>query len=263
MSQTARAILTGPAAMRLLTYNIHKGIGGRDRRYELDRVIAVIAQEQPDLVCLQEVDRNVRRSDYHDQPALLAESLKSAAHLYQLNVPHREGGYGNLILSRWPFASQHQISLRHRRKKPRGAQMVVVQTPEGPLHLVNWHLGLRERERRWQANHLLGHHLFRQSAHLPTLIAGDYNDWRNTLGKHAFHPHRFRQATDPARRFRSFPAFLALAALDKVFFRGPLHVRHAAIVRSRLARRASDHLPLVLDFHLHPASDTPLFRDLE
>jgi hypothetical protein len=30
-------------------------------------------------------------------------------------------------------------------------------------------------------------------------------------------------------------------------------VRHARIVRTRLARRASDHLPLVLDFHLHPA----------
>jgi endonuclease/exonuclease/phosphatase family metal-dependent hydrolase len=239
----------------LLTYNIHKGIGGSDRRYGLERVIDVIAEEQPDLVCLQEVDRNVRRSQYHDQPLLLARSLGAAAHLYQLNVPHHEGGYGNLILSRWPFHSQHQISLRHRRRKPRGAQMVVVQTPEGPLHLVNWHLGLRERERRWQANHLLGHDLFQQSAHLPTLIAGDFNDWRNTLGKHAFHHHRFHQVTDPVLRFRSFPAFLALAALDKVFCRGPLHVRHARIVRTRLARRASDHLPLVLDFHLRPAPD--------
>ncbi len=239
--------------MRLLTYNIHKGIGGSDRRYVLDRVIDVIAQEKPDLVCLQEVDRHVRRSQYHDQPALLARSLGAAAHLYQLNVPHQEGGYGNLILSRWPFRSQHQISLRHWRRKPRGAQMVIVDTPEGPVHLVNWHLGLRERERRWQANHLLSHHLFQQGAHLPTLIAGDFNDWRNTLGKHAFGPHRFHQVTAPALRFRSFPAFLAVAALDKVFCRGTLHVRHARIVRTRLARRASDHLPLVLDFHLPPA----------
>ena len=60
--------------------------------------------------------------------------------------------------------------------------MVVVDTPEGPLHLVNWHLGLSEKERRWQADHLLAHALFREAAHLPTLIAGDYNDWRNALG---------------------------------------------------------------------------------
>ena len=44
-----------------------------------------------------------------------------------------------------------------------------------------------------------------------------------------------------ARRFRSFPAFLAVAALDKVFYRGSIHVRHARVVRTRLARLASDH----------------------
>jgi endonuclease/exonuclease/phosphatase family metal-dependent hydrolase len=235
--------------MRLLTYNIHKGVGS-DRRYRLERIIDVVQEQNPDLVCLQEVDRNVRRSRFHDQPALLAERLGVAAHLYQLNVPHREGGYGNLILSRWTFRSQQQVSIRHRLRKPRGAQLVVVETPEGPLHLVNWHLGLREKERLWQTSHLLSHRVFLESAHLPTIIAGDSNDWRNILGKHHFVRHGFHQATAPARRFRSFPSFLALAALDKVFYRGEIHVRHAGIVRSRLARRASDHLPLVLDFHL-------------
>ena len=47
--------------MRILSYNIHKGIGGRDRRYSLDRIINVIEAENPDLICLQEVDRQVRR----------------------------------------------------------------------------------------------------------------------------------------------------------------------------------------------------------
>jgi endonuclease/exonuclease/phosphatase family metal-dependent hydrolase len=239
--------------MRLLTYNIHKGVGGRDRRYEIDRIISVIAEEEPDLICLQEVDRNVRRSHYHDQPTLLARTLGLSAHLYQLNVPRRDGGYGNLILSRWPFRSHYQISLAMRRRKPRGAQLVVVDTPEGHLHLINWHLGLRERERRWQVHHLLGHQLFQQSCHLPTVIVGDFNDWRNTLGKHALARHRFHQATAPARRFRSFPAFMSLMALDKVFYRGHLHVHHARVVRTRLARQASDHLPLVVDFHMSPA----------
>ena len=31
-------------------------------------------------------------------------------------------------------------------RKPRGAQLAVIGTPEGPLHLVHWHLGLNERE---------------------------------------------------------------------------------------------------------------------
>jgi len=238
--------------MRLVSYNIHKGVGGSDRRYRLERIVAVLAGLEPDLVCLQEVDRHCRRSHYHDQPTLLKHHLGAAASLFQLNVPNKEGGYGNLILSRWPFRRHHHVSLRHRRRKPRGAQLVVVDTPAGPLHLINWHLGLAERERRWQAAHLLGHPLFQASAVLPTLIAGDFNDWRNTLGKHSFAAHRFRQATAPIRRYRTFPAFLPLASLDKVYYRGPIHAAEVRTVRTRLAKRASDHLPLVFDFHLAP-----------
>jgi endonuclease/exonuclease/phosphatase family metal-dependent hydrolase len=51
-------------------------------------------------------------------------------------------------------------------------------------------------------------------------------------------------------QFRSFPAWLPLGALDKAFVRGALAVRQARIVRTSLTRVASDHLPLVIDFHL-------------
>jgi endonuclease/exonuclease/phosphatase family metal-dependent hydrolase len=44
---------------------------------------------------------------------------------------------------------------------------------------------------------------------------------------------------------------MPIGSLDKAFCRGPLEVRAARIVRSDLAKRASDHLPLVIDFHLH------------
>src|SRR5207249_10140062 len=65
----------------------------------------------------------------------------------------------------WPIAKSHHISLRLGWRKSRGAQVAVVETPEGPIQLVNWHLGLRESERLWQVDHLLRHHLFRESAH--------------------------------------------------------------------------------------------------
>jgi endonuclease/exonuclease/phosphatase family metal-dependent hydrolase len=241
--------------MRLLSYNIHKGIGGRDRRYRIERVIGVIETENPDLVCLQEVDRHVRRTRHDDQPTRIAEALDVAASLYQINVHLKHGGYGNLILSRWPFRCSHQVSLRMNRRKPRGAQLAVVETPEGPLHLVHWHLGLAERERRWQVGHLLDHSLFRESGELPTLIVGDFNDWRNTLAHGPFARHGFHQVTAPRTRFRSSPANFAMLSLDKAFIRGPIAVRHARIVHSAPARVASDHLPLVVDFHLGPGHD--------
>jgi endonuclease/exonuclease/phosphatase family metal-dependent hydrolase len=236
--------------MRLLSYNIHKGVGGADRRYRLDRVVDVIRGEQPDLVCLQEVDWNVKRSRYDDQPDILADKLRAHASLYQLNHPRHQGGYGNLILSRWPLLSRHQLSLRFRQCKNRGAQVVVVDTPEGHLRLVNWHLGLGERERHWQVNHLIEHDLFEHARHLPTLIAGDFNDWRDTLGPRRLAPHGFEQVTAPTKHYRSFPAFFPLAALDKVYRQGPVRIETAGTVRHKQARQASDHLPLVVDFRL-------------
>jgi endonuclease/exonuclease/phosphatase family metal-dependent hydrolase len=242
--------------MRLLTYNIHSGIGS-DRRYGIDRIISVIAGQNPDLICLQEVDSRVPRSNSDDQPTLLARELKAAASFYQLNVPLGTGGYGNLVLSRWPLHSRHDVSLCRPGRPPRGAQLVVVSTPEGSLHLVNWHLGLSETERRVQANQLLGHPLFLQSAHLPTLVAGDANDWLDTLHNHSFRRRHFQQATAPPECFRSFPAGVALVSLDKVFYRGALDVQHAVILRSQLACRASDHRPLVLDFRLRREEHQP------
>ncbi len=236
--------------MRLLTYNIHKGIGGRDRRYRLQRIIAAIEDENPDVICLQEVDRNVRRSRFHDQPSLLAEHFNAAAKLFQLNVHLKTGGYGNLILSRWPLVEKHQVSLRLRQKKPRGAQLAVIDSPEGQFHLVNWHLGLAERERHWQVDHLLTHQLFCGCAELPTIIAGDTNDWRNTLANGPFTSHGFYHITSPASRFRTFPAYMPVGSLDKVFFRGNIKLRRARAARSELTRKASDHLPIIVDFHL-------------
>lgn len=210
----------------------------------------MLEAEQPDLICLQEVDRNVRRSRFHDQPADLAEALRFEANLFQLNVRLKDGGYGNLVLSRWPIRDKEQISLRRGIRKPRGAQMLVIDTPEGFLHLVNWHLGLAERERHWQVRRLLEHEAFLQRSHLPTIIAGDYNDWRNTLAKGPFRRHGFSHATAPATRFRSFPATMPVASLDKLFYRGTVAIERIALPKTRLTRRASDHLPLVVDFSL-------------
>ena len=236
--------------MRLLSYNIHKGIGGRDRRYDLDRVLRVIEHENPDILCLQEVTRHARRTCHDDQPQILSDRLPSVAHLYQPTVFYREGGYGNLLLSRWPAREAHHICLRKGRWKPRGVQIALVESPDGLVHVANWHLGLGERERHWQVEKLLHHPRFREAIHHPTLIVGDFNDWRNSLAGAALAAHAFEEATKPTSRFRSFPAFLPVLALDKVFHRNGIRVTEVRIVRTPLAHRASDHLPLVVDFHI-------------
>ena len=235
--------------MRLLSWNIHKGIGGRDRRYALQRIIDCIDHERPDLVCLQEVDRLVGRSQFDDQPRLLGQSLDLQS-IFQANVSVANGTYGNLILSRWAVGSTHRISLKRGIRKARGAQLVHVETPEGVIHLVNTHLGLDEKERHWQVEFLLAHKLFQSSAAIPTLIAGDFNDGRDTLAERSLASHGFHQVTSPAAEFRSFPSWLPVGSLDKVFIRGALKTERVRVVRTSLARVASDHLPIVVEFSL-------------
>lgn len=234
--------------MRLVSYNIHKGIGGTDRRYNLDRIIDVLVALEADFLCLQEVTIDLPRTSRHDQADILAERFQPMFATFQQNVHWKVGGYGNLLLSRWPMLEHHRISLQFNQKKPRGAQLVVVETPSGLLRVTNWHLGLSEGERHWQTHRLLSHPVFHSTAEHPTLMCGDFNDWRNTLGHALLLPKGFTQATAPAGRFRSFPAAMPVMSLDKLFHCDGITIESAHIVKSRQARRASDHLPLVVDF---------------
>ncbi len=234
--------------MRLVTYNIHKGIGGNDRRYNLERIIDVLVASEADFLCLQEVTIDLPRTSRHDQADILAERFRPMFATYQQNVKWKVGGYGNLVLSRWPLREQHRISLQFGSKKPRGAQLVVVETPSGLLRLINWHLGLSEPERLWQVQHLLSHPLFHATAEHPTLLCGDFNDWRNKLGSTLLIPHGFAQATSPPGKFRSFPAAMPVISLDKVFHSEGITIESAHLVKTRQTRQASDHLPLVVNF---------------
>jgi endonuclease/exonuclease/phosphatase family metal-dependent hydrolase len=236
--------------MRLLSYNIHKGIGGHDRRYRLERVAQVIERENPDLILLQEVTCTAKRCGGDDQPKLLTKRFVCEHAMFQQNVHYTVGGYGNLLLSRWPIVEKHQLSLRFKNKKPRGAQVAVIETPEGLVKVVNVHLGLAEDERAWQLSHLFHHPAFRQTQDLPELIAGDFNDWRNRLVAGPAAEHGFAQITSPPSRFRSFPAYFPLGSLDKAFCRQGVGINEARIVSGQGARWASDHRPLVIDFHL-------------
>lgn len=237
--------------MRLVTYNIHKGIGGTDRRYNLDRIIDVLIALEADFLCLQEVTIDLPRTSRHDQADILAERFQPMFATFQQNVHWKVGGYGNLVLSRWPLLEHHRISLQFNQKKPRGAQLVVVETPSGPLRVTNWHLGLSEGERHWQTHRLLSHPVFHSTAEHPTLMCGDFNDWRNTLGHTLLLPKGFTQASSPAGRFRSFPAAMPVMSLDKVFHCEGITIESAHLVKTRQTRRASDHLPLVVDFRRH------------
>ena len=50
------------------------------------------------------------------------------------------------------------------------------------------------------------------------------------------------------RAIRTFPSFAPAGGLDRIYYRGPLHLAAARRCRLALSRVASDHLPLIVDF---------------
>jgi len=251
----ASAAGSKPASLRLLSYNIHKGIGGIDRRYDLGRIADVLASYAPDIALLQEVDDGVPRSRHDRQ----AETLSAATGLrhwaYQRNVSVRDGHYGNAILSRLPLHDVEHVDLTLPLKKRRQALIVRCRSPLGgesrTVELVNVHLGLAGFERAIQLRRLLAApSLARVRPRTPLVIAGDFNDVWGTLARRIMQPAGFDQA---GGRHRTFPAAAPVRGLDRLFFRGDLRLRHVFVGHTRVARRASDHLPLVADFWIEHA----------
>lgn len=242
--------------MRLLSWNIHKGIGGVDRRYDLNRVLTVINHYKPDVVVLQEVDEGVPRSRRHHQAELIADILGYPHAIYGPNVWLRTGCYGNATLSRYPFTHSRNIDLAIGVKKSRGALYTEIRVRTRQhvytLHVVNVHLGLSGVERRLQVRRLFDtEELTRLGAVSRIVIAGDTNDWNGALGRGVLKQAGFMCATGIGRRASlTFPAWRPVSALDRVFFRGPLMSEHHFRGRLKATRQASDHLPVVVDFNI-------------
>lgn len=240
--------MLGRYAMRLrvVTWNIHKGIGGVDRRYRLERTAAVLASLRPDIALLQEVAEDMPRCGRDNQLEALSEALEMRHVAFGAEHRFREGGYGNAVLSRFPLTDSTRIDLTIGKRKQRG--LVKTRAHAKLEHgtrsvlVFNLHLGLSGSERGIQLERFLDCHPFAHIHHdTPMLVGGDFNDVWASLGQRFLEPIGFVRACTPQA---TFPAALPLRPLDGIWIRGGLSVVNAHVVKTGLARSASDHLPI-------------------
>ena len=114
-----------------------------------------------------------------------------------------------------------------------------------PLHAICLHLGLFAHWRKQQlftvANYIEKH----IPLTAPLIIAGDFNDW-NTRGGKIFaarlHLHEvFERHT--GKLARSFPSWLPLLTLDRIYVRG-FDIQHAEVHSGPRFLKLSDHAVL-------------------
>lgn len=239
--------------LRVVTYNIHKCIGGLDRRYDPQRTAEALATTEPDVVLLQEVDDGVRRSNGDRQVDRLAELTGLHHRTWFPNVEVRGGGhYGNAVLSRYPIVQTSNVDLTVSWKKRRSVLHAELrirhEEVDRIVHIFNMHLGLAEYERKIQLRRFLECDPFARLHHdTPIIVGGDLNDVYGRLWR-LLTPAGFR---GPDRSPRTFPAWAPLRALDGIYIRGRVEVSHLARAEAMVARRASDHRPLYAELQLH------------
>ena len=247
--------------IRLLTYNIHRAIG-LDRRFKPDRIEQIIQAYDPDIVLLQEVDEGVPRSRELAMAKEIAASLGYPHYAMGHNVTLRKGHYGNATLSRFPIQRERNIDLTIDNKKRRGCQhtSILIDSVAGnqyQLEVFNLHLGLSAQERQKQASMLMRSREYKDlDPHTPCIIGGDFNDWLSRLRALYVEAMGLHCATDQATHrggvssMKTYPSFSPRGGLDRIYYRGNLQLDAVKKCKHQLAKVASDHLPIYVDFVL-------------
>jgi endonuclease/exonuclease/phosphatase family metal-dependent hydrolase len=233
--------------IRLATYNIHRA-RGLDGRTRLERIAAVLASIDADVVALQEV---VGASPLR---AGQAAELGASLGMGWVMAPTRHlrtALFGNVVLSRFPVRHHVQYDLTWKTCEHRGVQRVDVGVDDDTLHVYNVHLGTSLLERRHQAARLatLVHD---KRVVGPKVILGDFNEWARHLGATDILGQRL-QSVDLRKhlsRRRTYPGFFPVLHLDHIYYEGKVDVLRVSMPRDRMAKMASDHLPLVADLRI-------------
>lgn len=222
--------------LRVASYNIRKAIAS-DRRRRPERILEILSEIGADIVLLQEADRRFGERHSAIPLHMLAEHSPYRPVPYEMR-PGSIGWHGNAVLVGPDVEIVQHMPLHLPSLEPRGAVLADVRAGGKMLRLVGMHLDLSGLWRRKQARAILTE-LGHQPDQLPTLMAGDLNEWRNAGCIRDFCQHHRPVALGP-----SFHARQPVGKLDRMFVSPSIEVIESGVHQSHLARNASDHLPI-------------------
>lgn len=238
---------TEPMELRVLSYNIKRGLGN-DGKTDIGRAAALIRRVEADLVVLQEIDKGVRRSGRVDQMRALAELTGLHAEFGPF-MPYQGGEYGIGLMSRYPILKAANRALP-RGAEPRTALEARVQLPGGDeLLLCSVHLYRTEKERLAQAKTLVD--LYRDTR-IPMIVGGDFNSRPGSSVMELVESHWVN--TDKGEDRLTMSATNPRSEIDYILYRPAkrfevvsIDVLHEPVV--------SDHRPVLMVLRLLPTSD--------
>ena len=228
------------AKLRIVAYNIKHG-RGMDGQVDLERAANLISKWKPDLVALQEIDRETERSGNVDQTKRLAK-MTGLHGSFGPFFDYQGGQYGMAILSRKkPIRTTNHLLPAGR--EPRSALAIeVVPVANGPeIIFVGIHFYATEEERLAQAKRLLE---LLKNEERPVILAGDFNSQPASRVLGLFGSEW--TVPDKGEDHFTFPSDEPRTEIDFILFRGLKNwtVQRIDVLDEPLV---SDHRPVVLD----------------
>jgi len=116
---------------------------------DVDAIAAVISKAKPDVVFLQEVDRNTTRSGKVDQAAELAKKTDMKFYYYAKSMDYQGGEVGLCILSNYTLSETQRTVFPSVEGQTSDRIMVqaMIRFNDQPLTVACTHLGLYQNER--------------------------------------------------------------------------------------------------------------------
>ncbi len=176
LSVAVAASAEEPIQIRVVSYNIHHG-EGTDGKLDLTRIAQVLRDARPDIIALQEVDRNTKRTDGVDQAAVLAKMLKMNK-VFGGNIDLQGGHYGNAILATYTIDSStnHQLpSLSNGEQRGMLEADIAVPGLKQSLKILATHLDHRPDAQERIASSEMVSELIQHWGDRPALLVGDLN----------------------------------------------------------------------------------------
>ena len=241
------------SSIRVLTYNIHKGFNFANRRFVLHEMREHLHIINVDIVFLQEI---LGAHDYHQKKIYnwpLASQLEFLAdqlwpHMaYGKNAIYQAGHHGNAILSKYPFSRWENVNLSSFRRASRSLLHGVICIPgiDRPVHVICVHLDMIGMERKRQHKILSRHIDDLVPADEPLILAGDFNDWNQQLGRQLEADLGLHEAFYyiHGRYAKTYPVSWPVLSMDRIYFRN-LSFIECTCLDTQPWKSLSDHAPL-------------------
>lgn len=227
-----------PKTVKLMSYNIHNGIG-LDKVTDYARIGELIKSQAPDVVAIQEIDSATTRSE---GKYVLGEISKAAGmhEYYAPAIDYRGGKYGIGLLTK-----EEPLTIKRASLPGREEQRAIIIAEFEDYVFACTHLSLTEDDRNASIEIITD---LAKDYDKPFFIAGDFNAEHDSHFIKEF-TKKFQSLTDTTGAHPTFPADSPNVVIDYVMQMIPnsgsytITAINPEVIDERVA---SDHRPIIV-----------------